>query len=238
MSKISEIACFSPFHFHRIFSVIIGETPNAFINRIRLEKTASFLINSTDIPLNEIAFKYGFNSATAFSSAFKKYYGISPSEFRDNCKEQYSKIGKGKVTFEEYICNIDNIIKWIDMNAKVEVKEMSEIRMVYMSHVGDYEKIGDVYEKLFRWAGPKGILGSPQMKTITVYHDDPKVTKILQVRQSAGITVERDIAVDGEVGKMTVPGGKYAVGRFEISETEFGTAWDSMCVWVAEEGYN
>lgn len=139
--------------------------------------------------------------------------------------------------FEKYICNINNVLNWIKMNAKTEVKEMPEIRMVYMSHVGDYEKIGGVYEKLFRWAGPKGILSSPQMKTITVYHDDPKVTKISQVRQSAGITVDRDIAVDDEVSKMIVPGGKYAVGRFEISETEFGTAWDSMCVWVVEEGY-
>jgi AraC family transcriptional regulator len=242
--RISKIACFSPFHFHRIFSAITGETINVFINRKRIESIAAQLFRETETPMSELADKYGFSSPATFSRAFKKFYGISPSEFKENRKDQFSKIrkvqskdGKEIVTFDQYVCSVNNIKNWIKMNAQIEVKEMPEVKLVYMKHLGSFDQIGQVYEKLFRWAGPKGIFG-PNVKTITVYHDDPKVTEISKVRQSAGITIDRDIKVDGEVNLMTVPQDKYAVGRFEIGVMEFEQAWESMCVWVADNGYS
>ncbi len=243
LSEISRIACYSPFHFHRIFSVISGETINAFITRKRIEKIASQLIAGTETPLAELASKYGFNSASSFTRTFSKFYGMSPSEFRENGLGPFSKIskvasknGKELVTFEQYICSSKTINDWIMKNAQIEVKQMPAIKLVYMKHMGSFDKIGMVYEKLFQWAGPKGILG-PNTKTITVYHDDPKVTEMSKVRQSAGITISNDLKVDGEVGLMNLPEGKFAVGRFEIGVMEFEKAWDSMCVWVADKGY-
>ena len=243
LSYLSEIAHFSPFHFHRLFSAITEETLNTFIKRKRIEKIASLLLNGDSTPLTELAFKYGFNSGASFSRTFKKFYGISASEFKENSKEQYSKIGKvesknGKevITFEKYICSINNILNWINMNAQIEVKEMPELKLAYIKHVGDFNQIGKVYEKLMKWAGPKGLLNSSELKTVTVYHDDPKVTKMSKVRQSACITLNNQVKLSGEVGEMTIPKGKYAVGRFEISVTEFEKAWDSISVWVAENG--
>ncbi len=44
--------------------------------------------------------------------------------------------------------------------------------------------------------------------------------------------------VDGEVGLMTIPGGKFAVGHFEIDETQFGQAWDALLgEWMPSSGY-
>lgn len=244
LEYVSKTANFSPFHFHRIFSAITGETINSFIQRKRIEKIASLLLLGSDMPLTELAYKYGFNSGASFSRAFKKFYGITPSLFKENSKEQYSKIskveskiGKETVTFEKYICKINNIIKWINMNVQIEVKEMPELKLAYIKHIGDFNQIGKVYEKLMKWAGPKGLLSSPNMKTVTVYHDNPKVTELSKVRQSACITIDSETKVDGEVGKRTVLKGKYAVGRYEISVTEFEKAWNSICVWVAENGY-
>lgn len=48
--------------------------------------------------------------------------------------------------------------------------------------------------------------------------------------------VEGDVKVVGEIGKFTVPAGKYAVGHFEIKETEFEEAWNTMCSWLTESG--
>ena len=245
LNTISQIACFSPYHFHRIFSALTGETINAYIIRKRVEKIASRIIDGDETSFSQLAIDYGFNNSSSLSRAFKKYYGLSPTEFKDLNPGKYSKIcktnskiGKSLISFENYICSITNIKNWLKMNAKIEVKQMPEINLAYVSHVGNFNEIGKAYQRLMQWAGPKGILANTNAKTITVYHDDPKVTDISKVRQSAGVTVDEKITVDGEIGKMTVAAGKYAVGRFEINVMEFEQAWNSMCVWVAENGYD
>ena len=123
------------------------------------------------------------------------------------------------------------------MKSKFNVKEMPQLNLVYTTHTGEFNKIGAAYEKLFKWAGPRGLLNTPDLKTATVYHDDPSVTDIEKVRQSACITVEGKVKTEGEFGNLSVPGGKYAVGSFEIDPTEFGEAWSFVCRKLAEEGY-
>ena len=71
-----------------------------------------------------------------------------------------------------------------------------------------------------------------------VYHDDPGITDEDKLRVSACITVPEDTLVEGEVGKMTVPGGKFAVARFELGPDEYGEAWDFVFgKWLPESGY-
>lgn len=122
------------------------------------------------------------------------------------------------------------------MKTNIEVKEMPKMDLIYCRHTGQFDQIGKAYEKLFKWAGPRGLINQ-DTKTITVYHDDPKVTDIEKVRQSAGIVIHSDIKPEGEFGKMSVAKGKYAVGHFEIDVTEFEQAWNTMCMWVSESGY-
>ena len=127
------------------------------------------------------------------------------------------------------------------METEVIVKEMPELQVIYCRHTGAFNQIGQAYGKLMQFAGPRGLLSSPNAKTLTVYHDDPSVTEMDKVRQSACLIVNSDVnsdvKVEGEIGKMTVPAGKYAVGHFEIVETQFEQAWNTMCLWLTESGY-
>jgi len=122
------------------------------------------------------------------------------------------------------------------MKTTIEVKQMPALQLIYCRHMGAFNQIGQAYEKLFKWAGPRGLV-TPTSKTVTVYHDDPSITSIEKVRQDASLIVDGDVKVDGEIGKSTVAGGKYAVGRFELKETEFEQAWNTMCAWLTESGY-
>lgn len=255
LGKTAQIACFSPFHFHRIFTTLTRETLNSFIQRKRIEKAAQQLRNDTDISISEIAHNCGFNSSAHFSRTFRKYFGLTAKEFRETEKAVFAKDGlyyskNGKLTrkinqlspdFREHLCSDHlyqfNHSKFIIMDTKIEIKEMPEFRVIYCRHTGQFNQIGKVYEKLFKWAGPRGLLNFPKTKTITVYHDDPAITNIDQVRQSACITVDEDVKVDGEIGKMKLEGGKYAVGHFEINEKGFEKAWNTMCLWFTESGY-
>ena len=57
LDEIAHAAHFSPFHFHRIFTALTGETVNQYVKRIRIEKAASMLINNPEWPVTEIAIK-------------------------------------------------------------------------------------------------------------------------------------------------------------------------------------
>ena len=123
LETISKVACFSPFHFHRIFKAITNETLNSYINRKRIEKVASVLTHKPEVSITELSLLFGFNSNSSLTRAFKKYYNISPSEFRRQKNSRFSKIGKveskngqEQVVFEEYICSINNLKNWIIRN--------------------------------------------------------------------------------------------------------------------------
>lgn len=249
LSVMADIASFSPYHFHRIFTYIVGETPNNFVLRIKLEKAGQLLQDSPKVTISEIAFQCGFGNNSSFSRAFRSYFGMSAKEFREQDKAIYikdgirysknckpiSKIGKNPQQINAQLCSVE-FNKLIIMDTKIEIKQMPELNLIYCRHMGAFNKIGQAYENLFKWAIPRGLV-TPETKTVTVYHDDPSITSIDKVRQDASIIVKGDVKVEGEIGKSTVRAGKYAVGRFEIKETEFEEAWNTMCSWFTESGY-
>lgn len=243
LDEVAEIANFSKFHFHRIFGAMVGETLNAYIKRIRMQRSASLLVG-TAYSIAEICDMLGFNSQAAFARAFKDYYEISASEFRRIGLEEYSKISKTdsninqlQLTYANYISNVKNIQK-NRLIMKVEVKNLDDMHVAYCSHVGSFSEIGNAFGRLIKWAGPRGILNDPNVKTIGLYHDDPSVTEQSKLRSSACIIVSKDTKVDGEVGKKTIIGGKYAMARFELGPTEFQQAWNQvMGEWLPSSGY-
>src|SRR5215471_11068037 len=89
--NLAKVACFSEFHFHRIFSAVSGETLNNFTNRLRLEKAAR-LLRYSDQSLTDIALNCGFSASATFSRAFCSGYDTSPSHFRKSGEIKKSKI--------------------------------------------------------------------------------------------------------------------------------------------------
>ncbi|MCK9617957.1 MAG: AraC family transcriptional regulator [Lentimicrobiaceae bacterium] len=245
LSVLADVANFSPFHFHRIFSAMTGETLNNYLKRKRIEKAASLLIDNRETPIGEIAEICGFNSLSAFARAFRERFEMNASEFRSKKhphlsknRQTQSKIGKTEPASEEYFWLIKPNEKWRSiMETNIQIKEMPAMNLICCRHTGAFDQIGKAYDKIFKWAGARGLLDFPKTKGVTVYHDDPKVTEIGKLRQSACITVEGDVKTEGEIGKLSIPGGKYVVGSFIISPTEFEDAWNSVCLWLTESGY-
>src|ERR1700722_16682468 len=102
LAELASVACFSEFHFHRIFRAVSGETLNSFTNRLRLEKAAR-LLRYSDQSLTDVAFDCGFSSSATFSRAFRSSYDTSPSQFRKSGEIKNSKICKELFTGQEYV---------------------------------------------------------------------------------------------------------------------------------------
>ncbi|KFF06581.1 AraC family transcriptional regulator [Flavobacterium reichenbachii] len=241
LNAVSEIAFFSSFHFHRVFKFVTEQTLHEYVKRRRIEKSASDLLHK-NITATEIAHKYGFSDNSSFSRAFKKYFGVSPTEFKNQNPNRFSKIrqlksknGQEYPDYEKYICVINNLKNWIKMNAKIEIKEMSKMDLAYVSSIGPHN-LENAYAKLMQWATPTGLMND-QTKMITIYHDSFKVTEANKVRMTASILLDKPVETIGEIGLTTIEAGKFIVGNFEIGLNEFEKSWTGLFVWMNENGY-
>ena len=120
----------------------------------------------------------------------------------------------------------------------VDVKELAACTVAYIRHVGGYQGLGEAFGRLMSWAGARSLLRFPETKMLAVYHDDPGITQEDKLRTSVCVTVPPGTAVDGDVGTMEIPGGRFAVAHFEIAADQFGQAWETfMRDWLPSSGY-
>ena len=81
LEVLAKVACFSSFHFHRIFAAVTGETLNNFVRRLRVEKAAGQLLANPGKSVTEVALDCGFSGSSAFARVFKESFGMSALEW-------------------------------------------------------------------------------------------------------------------------------------------------------------
>lgn len=82
LEELAEVASFSPYHFHRIFKCIVGESPGEYTRKMRVEKAASLLMSKPRMSMTEIALECGFSGSSQFAKAFKAVKGVNATLFR------------------------------------------------------------------------------------------------------------------------------------------------------------
>ena len=86
LKDIAREAFLSEFHFHRIFKSLTGETIKEFLLRLKIERAAIRLKYSKD-NIRRIAFENGYENHETFTRAFKKYFELTPQEYRDTIQQ-------------------------------------------------------------------------------------------------------------------------------------------------------
>jgi AraC family transcriptional regulator len=81
LEHLAARAGWSPFHFHRAFRAVTGETPKQYTSRLRLERAAGRMLTDTE-PIVAIAADVGFASHEVFTRAFRRYFSCTPAEYR------------------------------------------------------------------------------------------------------------------------------------------------------------
>lgn len=244
LEKLAQISFLSKFHFQRTFKMITQETPNEYINRKRIEKIASLLIHNTNESISNLSFKYGFRNFSSFSRSFKKYYGFSASELKQNTKRQISietsknsKIGKTTILSEDYLYKVENIKEWMTTKAKISVKHIPEITLAYVRHWGNPYTIHQAFDKLLVWCNNVNY-ETKDKSFFTLFHDNPALTVDYKIQQSACIEINEQPITTHKISTLKIPHQKYVIGKFQLTGQEFEMAWDSMIIWMNKNNIN
>ncbi len=253
LEELAGVAGISPFHFHRLFSALVGEAPGAYIRRLRLERAAGLLIYQPLLSVTQVALGCGFGSSALLARAFGERFGVSPREWRMGLRAGSKKgeVGgkKGKVLRKEGK-DADFLLGYPGgeihsrrkrmKNVNVEVKSLPAMRLACITHLKGYEDaagIGAAFERLFAWAGPRGYMG-PEVKVVGMPLDDPEITEKGKCRYRACLTVGPQARPEGEVSIVETRPGAYAVAGFRGGPEIFARAYDYMYgEWLPGSGY-
>lgn len=208
LEQYAKVAHFSPYHFHRVFRGMVGESLKEHIRRLRLER-AAMRLKHTDKSVLEIALEAGYETHEAFTRAFGAVSGCSPTRFRSS-KSVLLKTDSSGVHYrgDGAIGDIKLAIGGEPMD--VEIKSLEPMHVAFVRHVGPYNEVGAAWEKLCARLGAEGMLG-PGAKFVGICHDDPEVTATEKIRYDACVTVDDGFEPEAEIGAQTVGGGEYAV---------------------------
>jgi AraC family transcriptional regulator len=256
LTKLAKVACFSKFHFHRLFHAMLGETLNDFVKRIRLEKSVYKLKTALNESITEIALDCGFSSSQHYAKAFKALYSFTPSDYRakynwESWKNTMQSVGNSELQdfdstaeflhsryFIQQKLSLKNIIN-SEKKLQVKIVEMLPFRVAYIRKIGPYSKemLLPAYKKLLQWADPRGLINAGMM-VLGAMWSDPFTVPEDKTIYDACITVPESIKADKSVNIQILPGGKYAVYNCEIEYNSTTKAWMNFTLnWLIHSDY-
>jgi len=212
LTYLAEISGFSQWHFHRIMSAFLGEPVGAFIVRMRIE-TAARLLRYTDSPVQEIAYRVGYDVPSSLSKQFKQFYGISPQAYRNN---------------KQFVIMKPEILR-PELDLQVEAKAIPTKQVVHLRLTGDYKTLdyGAAWGKVCNYVAEQG-LPVGDVCPVCIYHDDPKVTAPEKLRTDVCMVLPVQGIAKGEFGAKEIPAGNYAVFLYKGSYMNLQVVYDTI----------
>jgi len=231
LDVLASEACFSPFHFHRLFTAIIGETPRDYIERCKLERAANRLCTAPERSVLETALDSGYSSVSTFSRAFKKYYQVSPSKFLKKHIHDFHSIDAPQSQKERLYTQND----FKDFT----FKNLPAYHYAYKQVFSGYSNgIPSSWSRLLHYAETHDLL-----KAETLYFgmpfDNPGITPREKCRYRACISVDDSFLQSrGEIRTADISAGKYVVYPFRGRREDIGDAYALVYGgWLPQSGY-
>lgn len=182
LEVVSRVAAFSPFHFHRIFRAMVGETLHEFVKRTRLER-ALFLMSHSTRSLTDIALELGFSSSSDFSRSFKAHFGVPPRAFD---LKQWRQAGLARISKQR---------NDVDDGFTVTVRELKARRVAYLRVFRPFEagRVKDAAAQFVEWAKARGLEGGQWLGSMW---DEPELVPLEKCRYDVGLEVPEGVALD------------------------------------------
>jgi AraC family transcriptional regulator len=173
LEDLAKVACFSKFHFHRVFGAVTGETLNDFANRLKLEKAAR-LLTKTGQSATEIALECGFSSSATFSRSFKKAFNTSPTRYRKSGELKNSKICKELFPKHEYLLPMTDEEKQAAFPVEIRKLPVRDVAYIRVSNSFSGDTVLKAFERMIEWLKSEKIYDKGTLFGMSL--DDPTVT--------------------------------------------------------------
>jgi AraC family transcriptional regulator len=217
IDRLSTVAAFSKYHFHRQFSELFGISVYKYVRLTRLKRASYQLAFRDPMPIVDISLANGYENHESFSRAFKKNIGQTPSEFRERPQWNpwhliYQPLSDLRIEHMKPDNQLDN----------VKVTMFKETKVAVLEHRGDPNLIRDSIRKFIEWRKQNHLL--PQVSdTFNILYDNPSEVSPENFRLDICASTDRDVT-DNSFGvvEKTLPGGRCAVWRYIGDEANLG----------------
>jgi AraC family transcriptional regulator len=222
IDRLAEIACLSPYHWHRIYQAMYGETVAATVRRLRLHRAAGYLANGS-MPIAQIAERSGYSSLQSFSRTFRAMFGMPPAQYRkQGTHHRFRPVRSGD---DEMVMR------------EVVIRDVPAMEVVTVDHVGSYMQIGKAFDALMGWLAARDLL-CPEMRMVGIYYDDPGVVAEAALRSKAGVVLPREVEVAAPVSLTPLRGGRYAVLQHKGPYADMAAAYQWLYgEWLVQSGH-
>jgi AraC family transcriptional regulator len=223
LHRLAEVAHLSPFHWHRVYQALYGETIAATVRRLRLARGSGYLAN-TRLGVEQVARKCGYPNAQSFSRAFTAAYGLSPTRYRaEGAHVAFRQVQKqGETGVAHYV---------------VDVREVPSVHLAGIAHRGPYMQVGRAFEVAYTRMAAQD-LARPGMRWMAVYYDDPFAVPEAQLRSRAGLSLPPGGVPQPPLEPFTLGGGWCAVLRHQGPYATMRAAYQWLYGhWLVRSGY-
>jgi AraC family transcriptional regulator len=205
LQDVARAAGFSPFHFHRVFKAMLGETLNTFVKRQRLERALHLMSHAPQRTLTDVALACGFLSSSDFSRNFKQHFGQPPSAF----DLQTFRNGRHDA-FERAIARHDGSPRITALPAgrnpdgfKVTLRDLPARTVAYIRVFDPYREaaVQAASERLVAWALQHGRADGSWLGYLW---EEPEIADLANCRYDVALVVD-DVAPAGEIGRFEFP---------------------------------
>ncbi len=220
LQKLAEVACMSPYHWHRVYHAVRGETIAATVKRLRLHRAAGYLAHS-EMPVEEVAQRSGYPNLQSFTRIFKSVYGMPPAQYRKNGSHSRFRNGSPERTPEMY---------------SVEIKQVPAMTAVTLPHKGSYMEVGKAFEQLFGWLAAQDLM-EDATRIVGLYYDDPDSVPEAELRSSAGAVLTSSPQLQPPFEQSDIREGEYAVLSYKGPYADMKAAYDWFYgEWLTNSG--
>jgi AraC family transcriptional regulator len=175
LNRLAEVAHLSPFHWHRVYQALNGESIARTVRRLRLNRATGYLANTT-MAVAQIAAKCGYPNAPSFARAFAGVYGTSPTRYRREGSH---------VVFRQ------GVVQASAVGYTVDIRCIAPVQLAGMAHRGSYMQVGKAFELAYTRMAAQG-LARPNARWMAVYYDDPSAVPEAQLQCRAGLSLPPD----------------------------------------------